>query len=273
LIVCSHSKVEPVQGGWKVGIDDKVGYALGLFPGQNLFGSGEEGSRRFFLSSIKLNPQVVYFRFFLEDVRGSLASVTELFSSRGINILSGGAFGFGNIWVSEFVADFQGVEATPEAIIGEIEGMGGFVTSREITELFPRAFNLHETFQVQGSIDDGMHLTLPGLPAGVDKDAHAVLKAWPRMQALFLDFYAVGERLVKITAKIKDVPGSLNKLTTLMGTQVNLHAIDSLHHEEDSGVWTSYGLLMLGGLEMLRSKAEELSDVFTFNVESLGWEN
>jgi hypothetical protein len=234
-----------------------------------MFGSGEEGSRRFFLSPIRLTPHVTYFRLFLEDVRGSLASVTELFSSKGVNILSGGAFGFGNIWVSEFVADFQGVEADPEAIRAEMEGMGGFVTTREITELFPRSIELNETFQVTG--DDGLHLIFSELPEGIGEGAHAVLKAWPRMQALFLDFYPQGEKLVKITAMLKDVPGSLNKLTELMGTQVDLHAVDSIHHEKDSGVWTNYGLMKLGSLGELREKAGQLSNVFSFAVEPLGW--
>jgi hypothetical protein len=269
MIVCGHSGVEPVEGGWKVLIDDKVGQSLSLFPGQNMFGSGEEGSRRFFLSPIRLTPHVTYFRLFLEDVRGSLASVTELFSSKGVNILSGGAFGFGNIWVSEFVADFQGVEADPEAIREEMEGMGGFVTTREITELFPRSIELNETFQVTG--DDGLHLIFSELPEGIGEGAHAVLKAWPRMQALFLDFYPQGEKLVKITAMLKDVPGSLNKLTELMGTQVDLHAVDSIHHEKDSGVWTNYGLMKLGSLGELREKAGQLSTVFSFAVEPLGW--
>ncbi len=270
MIVCGHSGVEPVEGGWRVSIDDKVGNALTLFSGQNLFGSGEEGSRSFFLSPIRLTPHVTYFRLFLEDVRGSLASVTQLFSSKGVNILSGGAFGFGNIWVSEFVADFQGVEADPEDIRAEMEGLGGFVTSREITELFPRAFELNETFQITG--DDKLHLLLPKLPKGVGEGSHAVLKAWPQMQVLFLDFYPRGEKLVKITAKIKDVPGSINKLAELMGTQVDLHAVDALHHEADSGVWTSYGLMKLGSLGELREKAEEMSNVFSFEVEPLGWE-
>lgn len=269
MIVCSHSMVEPVEGGYKILIDEKVGQSLSLFPGQNLFGSGEEGSRRFFLSPIRLTPHVTYFRLFLEDVRGSLASVTELFSSKGVNILSGGAFGFGNIWVSEFVADFQDVDVDPEAIRAEIEGLGGFVTSREITELFPRAIELNDSFQVTG--DDGLSLVFTELPEGIGEGANAVLKAWPRMQALFIDFYPRGDKLVKISAMLKDVPGSLNKLAELMGTQVDLHAVDSIHHEADSGVWTNYGLMKLGSLGELREKAEKLSNVFSFTVEPLGW--
>jgi hypothetical protein len=70
---------------------------------------------------------------------------------------------------------------------------------------------------------------------------------------------------------LKDVPGSLNKLAELMGTQVDLHAVDSIHHEADSGVWTNYGLMKLGSLGELREKAEKLSNVFSFTVEPLGW--
>ena len=272
MIVCGHSTVEPAEEGWKVLIDERVGDALSFFPGQTLFGVEEKGSKRLFISSLKLTPQVIYYQVFLEDVRGSLSSMTALFSDRGVNILSGGAFGFGNIWISEFIADFQGVDADPDAIAGEIEGMGGFVTSREITELFPRAFELTETYRIEGSKEEGQYLRLPELPGGIrGAGAHVILKAWPRIQALFLDFYPEGEKLVKITAKLSDVPGSLNKLATLMGSQVNLHAIDELHHEVSAGVWTSYGKLMVGTLEELREKAEEMANIFTFDVEPLGW--
>ncbi len=273
MIVCGHSTVEPAEGGWKVLMDERVGNALSFFPGQTLFGVQEKDSKRLFISSLKLTPQVIYYQVFLEDVRGSLSSMTALFSERGVNILSGGAFGFGNIWISEFIADFQGVDADPDAIAEEIEGMGGFVTSREITELFPRAFELTETYKIEGSKEEGLYLHLPELPGGTrGLGAHAILKAWPRIQALFLDFYPEGEKLVKITAKLNDVPGSLNKLATLIGSQVDLHAIDELHHEVDAGVWTSYGKLMVGTLEELREKAKEMTNIFTFDVEPLGWE-
>jgi hypothetical protein len=166
MIVCGHSTVEPAKEGWKVLIDEKVGDALSFFPGQTLFGVEEKGSQRLFISSLKLTPRTIYYRVFLEDVRGSLASMTALFSDRGVNILSGGAFGFGNIWVSEFIADFQGVDADPDAIAQEIMGMGGFVTSREITELFPRAFELTKTYRIEGSKEEGLYLHLPTLPGG-----------------------------------------------------------------------------------------------------------
>ena len=46
-------------------IDELVGHALNLFPGQVLFGASDEGSKRIFLSPLKLNPHVSYFRVFL----------------------------------------------------------------------------------------------------------------------------------------------------------------------------------------------------------------
>ena len=156
MIVCGHSKVAAVNGEWQVKIDDRVGKALDLFPGQTLFGVSEEGSRRLFLSSLRLNPYVSYFRVFMEDIRGSLATITRLFSDKGINILSGGAFGFGNIWVSEFIADFKDVDVTPEEVAAEMEGLGGFVTIREITELFPRAFELNTVYEIGEDGEGGM---------------------------------------------------------------------------------------------------------------------
>jgi hypothetical protein len=273
LIVCGHSEVKQTEGGWEVRIDELVGHALNLFPGQVLFGASDEGSRRIFLSPLKLNPHVSYFRVFLEDIRGSLASMTDLFSERGINILSGGAFGFGNIWVSEFIADFKGVDEGPEGIVNEIEGLGGFVTSREITELFPKAFELESTYQLR-SDDDGLLLSLPELPERLDASTrlYAVLKAWPQVQALFLDFISSRDRLLKITAKISDVPGSLNKLADLLGGQVNLHAIHEQHHDEVSGEWTIYGVMEIGSVEELKGKARRAPTVLRFDVEPLGWE-
>jgi hypothetical protein len=274
VIVCGHSKVEVKEGMWKVRMDETVESALNLFPGQVLFGAREEGSDRFFLSPLRLNPHAIYFRVFLEDVRGSLAAMTEIFSEKGINLLSGGAFGFGNIWVSEFIADFKGVDVEPEAVVSEIEGLGGFVTPREITELFPRAFELASTFEIESDEPDGMYLMLPGYPqgTGTGNDMYAVLKAWPRVQALFIDFYSSTSGLVKITAKIRDVPGSLNELSSLLGSQVNLIAIHEQHHNETSGEWTIYGVLEIGGLDELRERTTDVSSIIELNVEPLGWD-
>ena len=272
MIVCGHSILEKVDGGWKIRIDEKVGSALNLFSGQILFGAYEEGFGRLFLSSLRLNPHVSYFRVFLEDVRGSLATMTRFFSDKDINILSGSAFGFGNIWVSEFIADFKGVKETSENIVNEIESMGGFVTSREITELFPRAFELREAYEIK-SDEDGMYIHLYGIPERMSKGSTtlAILKAWPQIQAMFLDFISPESRLLKISAKINDVPGSLNKLAELLGAQVNLHAIHEQHHDEVSGEWTSYGALEVGSIEELKKKAKSIPSIITFDVESLEW--
>lgn len=274
LIVCGHSRVEPVEDGWKVKVDRRVGYALGLFPGQTLFGASEEKSKRLFLSPLRLNPEVSYFRIFLEDMRGSLAKITRLFSESNINILSGGAFGFGNIWVSEFISDFKGIQTTPEAIINEIEGLGGFVTSREITEFFPKAFHLESTYEIRADESNGLCLLLPEIPekVGDGSELHVVLKAWSRVQALFIDFYAPENKLLKISVKIQDIPGSLNKLASLLGNQLDLQAIDEQHHDEASGVWTLYGILMIGSLAELYEKANKMSNILMFEAEPLGWE-
>lgn len=268
MIICGHSKVEKSKEKWKVRIDKKIGSSLGFFVGQTLFGARDEFNR-LFLSSLRLNPHVNYFRVFMEDVRGSLAKITELFSKKGINILSGGAFGFGNIWASEFIADFKDVEASPEEMVGDIESLGGYVTLREITELFPRAFELNEALVIESDGPNDMHLLLSELP---DEDAnYAVFKAWPRVQALFVDFYTPGNKLLKIYAKIMDIPGSLNKLANLLKTQVNLIAIDERHHDEESGEWNIYGVLEIGSLSELHEQAVKSSIVLEFDVEPLGW--
>lgn len=272
MIVCGHSIVKNVDGSWRIEIDKKVAYALDLFPGQVLFGASEKDSSRLFLSTIRLNPYVNYFRIFLEDFRGSMSKITQIFSDRNVNILSGGAFGFGNIWVSEFIADFKGGDATPEKTVDEIEGLGGFVSAREITELFPRAFDLQETFMVQSEKEE-LHLLLPGLPRGISKESeiYAVLKSWSRVQALFIEFYTSASKLLKISAKISDLPGSLNTLADLLGKQVNLIALDEQHHDEVSGEWTIYGILEIGTLDEIELNAKKTSNILSLNVEPLGW--
>ena len=277
MIVCDLSEVEVAEDGRRIRISGKISGALGLFAGQTLFASFEDGSRQLFLSTIKLNPSVNYFRVFLEDVRGSLAKITEVFRENNLNILSGGAFSFGSIWVSEFIVDFKGTDVSPEDVSGEIEGLGGFVTSSEITELFPKAFDLQSTLEIIGDGPDGMCLLLPsafseriGLAGG--STSYAVLKAWPQVKALFIYFYPPGTKLLKISAKIRDVPGSLHRLAELIRTQVDLQAVDELHHDEASGEWMAFGVLVLGELEELREKAERLETILSFEAEALGWE-
>jgi len=185
--------------------------------------------------------------------------------------LSGGAFSFGNIWVSEIIADFHGTVVKPETILNEIREMGGFITMMEITELFPKRVNLNETYTVEENNEKELYIILKNPLNGIGINGYAILKAWPQMQTLFLDIYPEGDKLVKITAKLMDVPGSLNKLTELISTQVDLHAIDAIHHEENSGVWTAYGLTKMGSLGELRMKTAEMSNIFSFNIEPLGW--
>jgi len=272
MIICGHSLVEAVGGGWRINIPPQVSSSLNLFPGQNIFGSAEAGSLRHFLSPIKLNPHVSYFRVFLEDIMGSLATTTRLFSEKGINILNSAAFGFGNIWVSEYIADFSDVETSADAVASDLEALGGFVTSREITEYFPKAFSLEEECKLKED-ESGLYLVLPEIPKELESTdtSYAILKAWPEVQAIFLDHIAPGTKLLKITAMIDDVPGSLNKLTALLGSQVNLHAIHGQHHEADNGEWLIYGVLEVGQLDELVSKAEDEATIIKFRAEPLGW--
>jgi hypothetical protein len=276
MIVCDLSEVEVEETMRKIRISRKISGALGLFEGQTLFASCEEGSRQLFLSTIKLNPSVNYFRVFLEDVRGSLASITEIFNANELNILSGGAFSFGNIWVSEFIVDFKGSDASPEDINSEIEGLGAFATSKEITELFPKAFDLQSTLEIVGDGPEEMYLALPGsfsdrIGLAGGPTSYAVLKAWPQVKALFIYFYPPETKLLKISAKIRDVPGSLHRLADLLRAQVDLQAIDELHHDAVSGEWMAFGVLVLGGLDELRERAEKLPTLIDFEAEALGW--
>ncbi|MCW4048131.1 MAG: hypothetical protein NWE89_00190 [Candidatus Bathyarchaeota archaeon] len=269
MIVCGHSKIELKDEGWSVGIPSKVGGVIGLFPGQTLFGYIEPDSGRLLLSPLKLTSNVSYFRMFLDDVRGSLASVTKLFSDRDLNILSGGAFGFSNIWISEFLVDFSGSNVSPDEIINELSGMGGFVTSREITELFPVSFNLSTTYKVKEA-DGGVMVTSDSAAeAQIKRAKYAVIKAWPRIRAIFMDFHPPETRLVHIKALIKDVPGSLTNITETIGTQVNLNALDELHHDELSTEWNGYGELVVGDVEELIARAEALDTVISFEAKLL----
>ena len=278
MIVCDLSKVEVVDGGWKLGISRKISGAMRLFEGQILFGSLEEGSREIFLSTIKLNPSVIYLRVYLEDVRGSLAKITDIFKRDDINILSGGAFSLGNLWVSEFVLDFKGVDASPDDVINEIEGLGGFVSSREITELFPRSFDLQSTFEVSGDAAGEMRIFIPSsftsrISETGGSASYALLNAWPRVKAIFINFIQPETKLLKITAKIRDVPGSLNALSNFLRSQVDLQAIDELHHDAVSGEWVGFGVLVMGGLDELRERADGVPTILDFKAEPLGWQD
>ena len=269
MIVCGHSAVELLEKGWTLNIPPKVAGSAGLFPGQTIFGFIEQESGRLLLSPLKLTSTVSYYRMFLDDVRGSLATVTKLFSDRKLNILSGGAFAFSNIWISEFLVDFGGSRVSPDDVINELSGMGGFVTSREITELFPVSFNLSTTYKV---IEDQVGVKLvSSLPAEslIKRARYAVIKAWPRIRALFIDFYPPESNLTHLNALIKDVPGSLTMLTETIGTQVNLNAIDELHHDETSSEWNAYGELVVGDVEELVAKTKTLDTVLNFNAQVL----
>lgn len=168
--------------------------ALRLFKGQTIFIGAEEGSKRLILSTVKLNPEVNYFRTYLEDVPGSLAKVTEIFKNSNLSVLTGGAFSFGNLWVSEFLLDFKGLSTSPKEIVSQIEGLGGFVVSGEITELLPKSFNLQWSFQLNGDEKDEVYLMLPQsfcnrIGLIWTSTSYAVVKAWPQVKALFMDFY------------------------------------------------------------------------------------
>jgi len=108
-----------------------------------------------------------------------------------------------------------------------------------------------------------------GLEEQMRRTKYAVVKAWPRLRAMFIDFFPPDSGLVHIRARIKDVPGSLKKLTEVIGAQVNLNALDELHHDEVSGVWNAYGELMIGKLEDLVARARQLDTVADFEATPL----
>ncbi len=270
MIVCEHSNVEFTDDGWSIKIPPKVVGVIGVFPGQTLFGYMEPETGRLLLSPLRLTSTVSYFRMFLDDVRGSLTGVTELFSKRGLNILTGGAFGFSNIWVSEFLVDFADSGISPDEVMAEVSDMGGFVTSREITELFPVSFNLSATYVVKGDEGDWVRVVSDeASEEQVRRAKYAVVKAWPRIRTMFIDFFPPDSGLVHIMARIKDVPGSLKKLTEVIGAQVNLNALDELHHDEVSGVWNAYGELVIGEIEDLVARARQLDTVAVFEATQL----
>ncbi|MFQ6075481.1 MAG: hypothetical protein ACE5Z5_05025 [Candidatus Bathyarchaeia archaeon] len=278
MISCDFSKVEVVEEGRKIYLSGKTAGALRLFLGQTLFGSYEEGSRQLFLSTIRLNPEVNYFRVYLENVRESLARTTGLFKEHNINILSGGALSFGNIWISEIIADFRDSKVSPDDVRQEIDSLGGFVLHREITELFPRSFALKSTIEIRGDENDqrGMYLLIPHqfaekIGLSWESTSYAVLKTWSRVQALFIDFYPPGARLVGVSAKILDVPGSLFELSNFLKSHIELHAIDESHYDELSGEWVGFGILVIGELEEVQAKAERLSKVLSVIIKPLGW--
>lgn len=72
MIICDLAKIERLYGGKEIRITKKMTGALRLFKGQTIFIGAEEGSKRLILSTVKLNPEVNYFRTYLEDVPGSL---------------------------------------------------------------------------------------------------------------------------------------------------------------------------------------------------------
>jgi hypothetical protein len=269
MIVCGHSAVELHDKGWTLDIPPKIAGSAGFFPGQTIFGFIEQESGRLLLSPLKLTSTVSYYRMFLDDVRGSLATVTRLFSDRKLNILSGGAFAFSNIWVSEFLVDFGGSGVSPDEITNELSGMGGFVTSREITELFPVSFNLSTIYKICEDME-GLKL-VSSFPAEslIKRARYAVIKAWPRIRAVFIDFYPPESNLTHLSALIKDVPGSLTRFTETVGTQVNLNAIDELHHDEASSEWNAYGELVVGDVEELVMKVKNLDTVLKFSAQKL----
>lgn len=152
------------------------------------------------------------------------------------------------------------------------------MTSREITELFPRSFDLQSTLEISGGGPEELYLIIPrnffpGCGMAWESASYAVMKAWPLVKALFINFFQPRTKLLKISAKIRDVPGSLHALVDLLRTQVDLQAIDELHHDEVSGVWMAFGVLVMGGLDELREKVRKLPTVVKFEADPLGWKS
>jgi len=50
-----------------------------------------------------------------------------------------------------------------------------------------------------------------------------------------------------------------------------MHAVDAQHHEEATGLWMIYGVLQIGSVEELVSKAEDAPEILKFGVRTLGW--
>lgn len=269
MIICEHLYITHSKNGWGLNIPNKTAGAIGIFPGQNLFSDMDYETGRMIISPLHLTSTTNYFRFYLNDVRGSLHNLTRLFSDRGLNILSGGGFGFNNIWASEFLVDFSDSNISPDVIMDEVSDLGGFVTNREITELFPMGFNLDTTFNAEEAEDGVKVISDKPAESLIKRSNVGVVKAWPRLRALFIDFFTPNTKLVHIKARIKDQPGSLMALSNLISSYVNLSAIDEAHHAIASGEWNAYGELLTGTCKDLESTARKLDTIINFNAELL----
>jgi hypothetical protein len=269
MIVCEHLYISHLENGWELKIPTKTAGAIGIFPGQNLFSFIEHETGRMILSPLHLTSMTNYFRFYLNDVRGSLHRVTKVFSDHKLNILSGGGFGFSNIWVSEFLVDFSESGVTSDTVLDEVGNLGGFVVNREITELFPLGFSLDTTFNAEKAREGIKVVSDKPAESHIRRSNVGVVKAWPRLRALFIDFYTPDTKLVHIEASIKDQPGSLMALSDVMSAYVNLNAIDEAHHAVASGEWNAYGELVTGSIKELNSAARRLDNVLKFKAELL----
>jgi hypothetical protein len=269
MIVCEHLRIIHKDNGWSLILPEKIAGSIGIFPGQNLFSYIDHETGRLLLSPLKLTSMTNYFRLYLDDVRGSLYKVTRVFSDRGLNILSGGAFGFSKIWVAEFLVDFADSGINPDEIVDEMRYLGGFVTSREITEIFPLGFNLESTFKAIKH-EEGIQV-ISNSPAEdiIRRSDIGVVKAWPKIRAVFIDFFARETNLIHIRARIKDQPGSLVSLADVLRGHVNLNAVDEAHHAIASGEWNAYGEVVMGTIEDLKAKIDNLQTVISFEAKSL----
>jgi hypothetical protein len=97
------------------------------------------------------------------------------------------------------------------------------------------------------------------------------MKAWPQVKTLFIDFCPPGAKLLRISAKMRDVPGSLYSLADTLRTQVDLQAIDELHYTETSGEWMIFALLLSGEISDLKKKVLALPNVIKLDIETPGW--
>lgn len=269
MIICEHLNIKHSDNGWKLNIPGKTAGAIGIFPGQNLFSFIESESGRMILSPLHLTSMTNYFRFYLNDVRGSLHKVTKIFNDKGLNILSGGGFGFSNIWISEFLVDFSNSNFNPETVMDEVSDLGGFVTNREITELFPLGFNLDTTFNAEKAKDGVNVISDKPAVSTIRRSKVGIVKAWPRLRAIFIDFYTSDTKLVHLKASIKDQPGSLMALSEVISSYINLGAIDEAHHAVASGEWNAYGELLTGTCEELEATVRKLDTVINFNANLL----
>jgi len=246
-------------------LSDEILKNFSIMDGQKLYMYLEEKTRKIFISTIRLDETLYFFRIPFIDIKGRLAQACQVFKDCGANIeksndVSLGTYALGQVWVTfpKKHTDLEEFENNFKKLLDQLEGMMPQSLKETTMRIQQTSFQERrlmfsikpwsEIHRIEVTIR-GKRVSLPRDSLkllGFEKNTSCpiILSLVDEFPVIVAQFFLKKDSLVRITLRIADRPGTLAESARILQPFVDIKASDKIVTESGKySEWRIYGLL------------------------------